>query len=293
VIAERPDSEVVTIYNIDESAKAHSESDDVYTGFPIRVEVRGREAEVKAETLGPTTNFAAALKRKFSTASLKPLLKTGVAAVAVMLIAFALLLRTPAAKAVTINQIYKAIEKIKNVYIAKFEPDKQKPLQEKWVSRSLNIYMTKTGKQLVLWDIGNGLKKTKNLDTSTIETTTLTEERLVDVKKKMSGSLGLMPFYDISEIPTEHRWDCVTGECAGNITEGVEVYDLKWTEKSRRGSVVFHKWRVFVNPKTGLPNKTEFYEKLSAGSEYVLKIAIVIEYPDHREIQAVLKEASF
>ena len=71
-IAERPDSEVVTIYNIDESAKAHSESDDVYAGFPIRVEVRGREAEVKAEALGPTVNFAAALKRKFSTANLKP-----------------------------------------------------------------------------------------------------------------------------------------------------------------------------------------------------------------------------
>jgi len=294
-IAERPDSEVVTIYNIDESAKAHGESADIYAGFPIRVEVRGREAEVKAEALGPTVNFAAVLKRKFSAANLKPLLKTGAAAVAVMLIAFALLLRTPAAKAATINQIYKAIEQIKNVYIAKFGYDKQELLQEKWVSRSLNIYMTKTGRQLVLWDISNSLKKTKNLDTSAIETTTLTEERLVDVKKKMSGSLGLMPFYDISEIPAEHRWDCVTDECAGTIAEDVEVYDLKWTEKSHYGITVFKKWRVFVDPKTKLPQKIEWYEKSAADAdgEYVLILVTVVEYLSNSGMQTILEEASF
>ncbi|GAG99828.1 unnamed protein product, partial [marine sediment metagenome] len=39
-IAERAESDVVTIYRVDESAKAEarSESDDLYAGFPIRVE---------------------------------------------------------------------------------------------------------------------------------------------------------------------------------------------------------------------------------------------------------------
>jgi len=289
-IAERLDSGVVTIYNIDESAKALNET--TYAGFPIRVEVRDREAEVKTRVLSPIVNFTATLKRKFSAANLKPLLKVGAAA-AIVLIASLLLLRTPAAKAITINQVYRAIEKIKDVYIANFEHGKQEPLQEKWVSKVLNIYMTKTGRQLVLWDIGNGLRKTKNLDTGAIETTTLTEERLVDIEKKMSGSLGLMPFDDISEIPTEHEWDCVTDERAGTIAEEIEVYDLKWTEKAHDGSVIFYKWRFFVNSKTNLPNKTELYEKLSPDTEYVLKVAYVVEYPDYREIQAFLEEASF
>ena len=48
----------------------------------------------------------------------------------------------------------------------------------------------------------------------------------------MSGSLGLMPFYNISEIPKEAEVESVVDkDDLEAATQGIEVYDLIWTEK--------------------------------------------------------------
>ncbi|MCK4782654.1 MAG: hypothetical protein KAV87_02805, partial [Desulfobacteraceae bacterium] len=228
-----------------------------------------------------------------SAMNLKPLVKTAVAAAAVILIAVALLLNTPAAKAVTIERIYEAIEKVKNVYITSFVPNKKEPIQEKWVSRTLNTYMTKTGKELVLWDIPNSARKSKQLDTAVIETKPLTDDMITGIEKKMSGSLGLTPFYDISEIPEDAEWSRVTGDRLEVTHKDVELYDLKWVEKRYDGSLKLKKWRVFVDAETNFPRKTEFYEKLPTDSEYTLRLVMVVEYLSDGEIQAVIGDASF
>ncbi|MGB2809883.1 MAG: hypothetical protein WBC22_19240, partial [Sedimentisphaerales bacterium] len=213
-IVERPDSDVVTVYHIDESAKAEvcSESDDIYAGFPIRVETAKREDEVNAGRSASTIAFGAALKQKVSAMNLKPLAKAAVAAAAVVLIAVALFLSTQPAKAITIEQIYKAIERVKNVHISSFIPDNTEPIQEKWVSRALNIYMTKTGKQWVLSDIPNRLKKRKQVDTAVTETEPLSNDDVADVEKKMTGSLGLIPLSDISDVLPDSEWSRVADD---------------------------------------------------------------------------------
>lgn len=293
-IAERLESEVVTIYRIDESAKTQpfGESDDLYAGFPISVEIASRKDKVEVERPVPTIDVTTALKRKLSSMNLKPLLKTGVVVTAVILIGFALLLNTPAAKAVTIDQIYKAIEKVKNVYISSFVPDKPEPTQEKWVSRTLNIYMLKIGKELTLWDIPNRTRKIKHVDTDVTKTTPLTDDSLVGVERKMSGSLGLTPFYDISEIPPGAEWHRVDDEIL-EVAEGIEIYDLRWAERKYGGSAVFKKWRVFADPGTNLPQRVESYQRLGTESEYTLRSVKVVEYLDESEMQAVIKEVSF
>jgi len=294
-IAERAESDVVTIYHIDESAKteARSESDDIYTGFPIRVETANREDDVNAGRSASTIAFGAALKQKVSAMNLKPLAKTAVAAAAVILIAVALFLSTQPARAVTIGQIYKALAKVKNVHISRFA-DKKEPIQEKWVSRALNIYMTKTGKQLVLSDIPNGVRKSTKLDTAVTKTERLTDDDVADVENKMTGSLGLMSFYDISKkVPPDSEWSRVTDDGLEGVSEGIEVYDLIWAKKAYDGSVTLKRWRFFVEPETNLPQKTEFYEKLPTDSEYALAFRMVVEYLSDSEIRTVIKDAGF
>ncbi len=118
-IVEQAESEVVTIYDIDKSAKVQTlgESDDLYAGYPIRVEIASREDNVNVEQPVPTIDFTTALKRKVSAMNLKPLLKAGIVAAAVILIGLALLLNTPTAKAVTIEQITRSLRKSK-MYIS-------------------------------------------------------------------------------------------------------------------------------------------------------------------------------
>jgi predicted anti-sigma-YlaC factor YlaD len=296
-IAERPESDAVTIYRIDESAKvqALSETDNLYAGFPIRVEIASREDEVMADVSAPIDDYGATLKQKATEMNFRPLplFKTAVAAAAVILIGVALFLSTPTARAVTINEIYKAIEKVKNVYIARFNADETGPAQETWVSRTSNICMSKTGRQLVLWDIPNGVRKSKQLNAAVTETFGLTKEMVADVETKMSGSLGLMPFYDISDIPADAEWSRISDESLKATAKDTEVYDLTWVEKRYDGSIKLKKWRIFVDPKTNLPQRAEFYEKLPADKEYTLESVRVVEYLSDNEIQAVIKDSSF
>lgn len=292
-IAERVDSEIITVYNIAESSRdsVESESADLYKGFPISVDVIEPEKGRVVESPFAGSSIAA-LRQKLRATSLRPIIKAGIAVAAALLIGISLLLNTPSAKAVTIEQIYKAIEKVRNVYVATFIPDQKEPTQEKWMSRALDVYITKTGKQLVLWDLQNRVKKTKYLGSSLAETTVLSDDVISETRGKMSGSLGLMPFQDISEIPVDARWSRVDFESA-EVTNGIEVYDLEWTEKKYGGSLIFKKWRFFVDPKTNFPGRTEFFQKSAAEDEYILMSSKEVEYSNDSKMQGIIKKISF
>jgi hypothetical protein len=294
-MAERADSEVVTIYSIDQSADARKagKPDDLYFGFPISVEVITQKADVEE----PVSNikFTAALKEKVSALNLRPFLKIGIAVAAVIVIGFALSLNTPSAKAVAIEKIYKAIKLVNNVHILKSEPGKTKLLtnitEEKWVSRTLDISLTKNVKGLVLWDISNRLIKYKPSDTGEIETNQLLEDDIAGIKQKISGSLGIMPFDDVSRIPPSSQWGPPDGEIP-EVAEGIEIYELKSTT-AQYGSSEFYKWRFFVDSKTNLPHKIKVFRKSSSDSEYNLRWWVEVKYLSDSKIQKVIEDAGF
>jgi hypothetical protein len=291
-IAERAESGVVTIYHIDESAEAKSDGiyDDIYAGFSVKVEVRGYE-NANAAKNADVISFASTPRRKASVVNLKIFTKIAVAAA--ILIGAALLINIPAAKAISIDQIYKAVETIKNVYISSFAPDQKEPLEEQWVSRKLNLYRLKTKEELILWDIRNKVKKVSYLNTNLTETTLLSNSEIAETGGKISGYLGLMPFSNISEIPKDAAWSRVTGDSLKTVAKDTDVYDLVWPERGYDGSITLKRWRFFVNAETNLPLRTELYVKSYGDSEYTLISTTIIECLSDREIQAVVEDGSF
>jgi hypothetical protein len=295
-ICEGSELGVVTIYRVDKSAKAEAvgQSNVPYAGFPVRVEVNGhRETGAEVLTPKPAVDFATFPRRKTLATALKPLFKAAIAAAAVITITAVLLLNGPTARAVTLESIYEAIEKIRNVHIARFTPLSQEPVQELWLSRTLNIYMTKTAKQPVLWDISSRTRKTKQPDTGITETVGLSDDIIADIKTKTSSTLGLMPFYDISDVPKDAEWSRVEQGDSGAAAKSIEVYDLMWTEKVYDGSTVAKKWRIFVNAETALPQRIEVYQILPTDPEYILVSLITVDYLNERGIREVIKDASF
>jgi hypothetical protein len=288
-IAERAESGIATIYHIDESAKTKAvESGDIYAGFPVRVEMVKSGDEIKAQE-PISTNIAP--KRRIPAINIRPLFKVGIAA-AILLAASVLFMNISTAKAVTLEEIYKAIEKVKNVHISSFIPNKKEPVRERWVSRTLNVNMIKTEKESVSWDIANKVRKVKRLDDDSVQTTNLTAEMSTETENAITSSLGLMPFYDISEIPADAKWNNVNNKNI-KLNDSVEVYDLQWTERKYGGSAVFKKWRIFADAKTNLPQKVEWYQKSSLDSEYILMSVNTVEYLGGSEMQKIIREASF
>ena len=247
-IAERNESEVVTTYHIEKQAetKADNESEGLYSGFPIRVEVDEYPETIETKKQTSTINFITALKNKKLSETIKPLFKVAIVA-AIILTGFTLLFNIPAAKAVTIEQIYKAIGRIKNVHISSFTSGKEEPVQEIWVSRALNIFITKTGNDSVLWDLSKGVRKIKRAGTDTTETANLSEDVSSSIQKRINSFLGLVPFNNISDIPANAKWECEAKEGSQTAAENTDVYDLIWVGKASDGTDIFYKWRVFVN----------------------------------------------
>ena len=292
-IAERNESEVVTIYHIDKSAKtkAINEFDVLYSSFPIRVEVAKYGEAIEAKEQSPNINLINVLKNKMSGKNVKPLFKAAIVAAAI-LIGFTLLFNIPTAKAVTIEQICKAIGRIKNVHILSFTPDREEPIQELWVSRTLNIFLTKTDNELVLSDIPKGIRKSRQLGVATIERTNLTDDVITNIQKEINGFLGLVPFNDVSEIPANAGWEHEAKEGLRTTGEDTDIYNLIWLDKTRSGKEVSFKWRAFVNPETMLPKKVEFYQKLPSDEEFTLTSIKVVEYLGEDEIKTSIEKLS-
>ncbi len=125
-----------------------------------------------------------------------------------------------------------------------------------------------------------------------MNTVGLTDDIVAGMEDKISGSLGLLPFYDMSEIPKDAEWSRVDDKSI-DVTKSIEVYDLKWVKKKYGGSAISKKWRVFVEERTGLPQKVEWYQKSAADSEYILSSTMEIEYLSESKIREIIKEASF
>lgn len=289
-IAERPESEVFTLYTIDKSAKteARSEIDDLYAGFPIRVDVLPHQGGTEAKPSVTMIDFIAGLKRKFASINLKKLPRTAVAVAAVVLVVSVLLFNVPTAKAVTIEQIYKAIEKVTNVHISSFVPDSSEPIQEIWLSHALNVRIQRTEKQVVLFDVANKDRKIKDLRTGSIQTTPMSEDLLAKVQNSMVSSLGIMPFFDIIDVPEGAQWNRVQNEDVENIVSGTEVYDLTWA-KTNELTTEYRKWRVFVDVGTSLPKRTEHYYRPTTEDEYILESIKAVTYPTDSELETFVQ----
>ncbi|UCC98731.1 MAG: hypothetical protein JSW66_02315 [Phycisphaerales bacterium] len=283
-IAERAESNVVTVYHLDESVEAPLLNGPAETGAGSVAEVTGHEQQEPAGRPGAGVDFAADLKLKVSPLKAKPVLKAGLAAAAVVLIGLGLLLYSPSATAVTIDQIYSAVERVRNIHITTLTGE----MQEQWVSQGLNVYLIKTGPRWTLSDISIGVTKSKDSHTGIIDEKQLAQDEIAGVKSKMSIILTLMPFHDARGLPPDTQWTRVTGDTLQSARGRTEVYDLTWTE-STYSAMIENRRRFFVDPETKLPRKIEFYQKQIDDRDHSLRSAIHVEYMSDAEVEAVIK----
>jgi hypothetical protein len=288
-IAEGDKSKTITIYHIDEYAKTHhvSESKDQYDGFPIRVEVTHQKDKEDIKRKTPALTFSAALKHKISALHASPALKIGIVAVAAFLVGVTLFFRPSVAGALTIGQLYSAIDQVKNVHISRFT-GQPNPIQEKWISRSFNVSILKTSEDWRLINFKTKQEKIKKT-TGSVQVTRLSDEIIADFQYQTRGSLGLMPYDQMSGLPSDAEWNEITDKETTESGENTQIYELIWTPQNNYGSSsVYNKWLFTIDSETNLPEKIECYRKLNADSQYTLTSTMVIEYPDDHAMKAVI-----
>jgi len=288
-IAERPDSKVVTRFTFEDGAgkQASVQAGDPQADWSVNVEV------YKSVPAAEPSMDVAALARQATPGaariSLARILRPAALAAVAMLLVSVLFLNTPAAKAVDLSQVYAAIAKVKSVCITSFYAGKTEPYQKEWRSQTMNIRMFKNDEknEIVLWDIASGLRKARTLSSSTFETTTPSSDVLKRFSDGLANSFGLMPFATPADVPKDAKWTRVDDVNVAAVVPGAEVYDLTWVETDN-GVQWPRKKRYWVDPRTGLPRRTDYYRKDASATEGALTMTVEVEYPADSEIQTLI-----
>lgn len=291
-IAERPESKIATIYKIDEYAETKETEDpeNLYSGFPVSVEIEKREDKEDPQYQISTIKFSDVL-RKIAALRKNYLFRTGAIGVAVLLIAVAFFFRTSMAEAITLEKIYTAVNNVKNIHISSFAPDKAEPIQEQWISRTQNYLITKTGNKIVQWDFTNKVRKIKQANADSIQTSQLPDGFIADIKQNLGNSLGLTPFQNIDVHPNA-EWNHIINNEQETPIANVEVYELTWLVEDYIGHPVYNRILFFIDPVTNLPQKTEFYRKYTTDDKYTLESTTKLEYLSDTAIQKVIEDYS-
>jgi hypothetical protein len=303
-ILQRAESGIVTCLKVD-SAKRDSiisSPDNLYDDWPIEVEVfdkSSKTVDTMATKSDGTGLFVAKSKLKLSQKrlmlSIRPLIKPVVAAAAILIVAL-LVFRGSVVNAVGLDRVYEVLEGIKNVYTITSAPQKLEPLKEVWVSKELNVRISKTATKCVLWDLRDKTVKSKSLETNLVKTEKMSKEALVHARKTMNVPWGLLPFNTIStvrDISDDAIWQQVPDESLNTMIPNTQVYELIWTEKIIGGSIMHNKWRGYLDIKTTLPRRIERWQRLPREDEYELLIATEVVLPTTVEVQAAIRNAGF
>ena len=285
-IAERPESGVVTVFHIETAARAETES--MYAGFPVRVEMANLDSQEQPHI----EEHEKVVKLKPAPKKLRPLLKIGLPAAALIMLGAGLFFNVHTAKGLAIEQIYRAIDAVNNIHISSFVPENQKPVQEVWIARSAGLYVIKTENKCTLWDISVGVLKTK-YGTDATGTISLSENVMVSMKAKIHNSLDIMPFRTPSDIPADAKWSEITDSDFAVKTSNTKAYELSWAENTYDGSTIQRSCQIVTDASTNLPQRIQLFKQLTSDPGPVLESIMIIEYPDNEEILAKAEAMSF
>lgn len=287
-VKQRLNSGIVTVYEVGESQKSEAATDinEVYEGFPVKV--RAIEPICKQSKSDSEQDNTAVRRPGVTNKWFRHIAKAAVAAGIILAVSL-FLLNTPTATAVTIQQVYNAIQKATNIHMQKFFSESVGPLQEKWVSKTLGIYAVKDENGFIVWDVPNELKYTRLSGFQDTETVSMTEMQLASIQKRIQGSLGLMPFENISQMPENAEWK----ELQAPKLEGISPVDtlaveLVWSIPTAGGSDFRFKWRGFIEKSTNRPLRTEFYRYNKNSGKYELETVDLIEYCTENQIRELL-----
>ncbi len=288
-ILESTNSGVITYYKINSNRKIHvGNTEDMYKEWPIEVKVYDSLQDSPIETLAERKT------KVFKHTHVRKLVKV-LSVAAVILFFFILYFNTPSAKAIGLNQICSAISKLQNIYFATYVSNEDIPIEEKWISASLDMILLKTKSRIVLWNIDNKIQESIDLQKTNSQIVRSDYEDWDGIKNMLTAPWGLLPFSDISDVPenSNAKWQKIENEIVDITIENTEIYELTWREQSRAGLPVFRKWRGYVEVDSKLLKRCEFLEKIGTAEEYDLRFIKVVEYPSVHEMEQQIKNAGF
>ena len=271
-IAERPDSGVVTVCAaVAEDQDPAEETEPLYEGYPIAVQVLERE---------PEPAVAAAYRHRVS-ARLRPLFKPALIAAAMIPLAAIFLFSSPEALGLSARQVNQIFCETPDVRVSVYGEDLAALKQEFWAARNAGILTVETwsgtnstAPERVIYELARRRVSIYDRAGGTENVAGLSPAELARAERMMSGLLGL----SLERL----TWDRELSRLADFVEADVrlEVYELDWQAPGYGGSAQSCQWKVYVDPATRRPVKTEYFAWDAIENDLVREETRRFEYPN-------------
>ena len=213
---------------------------------------------------------------------------------AAIVVALSLLFRVLPGAEPTVGEIHRAFTKTENTCVSTFQAGQTEPFQQVWTSQTLNVKLFKVGAgnqaQFALWDVPIRVKMIKFLASDAVRTEAITDQMLAELDQSAAQTSRLFPFSDADGVPTDAQWNKVDQSQVTVVLPETKVYDMTWAAAGEAPEALVHrKCRFFVDIRTQLPKRAEWYAQSRPEDEYTFETFTVVSYPSEGEIQELIR----
>lgn len=189
-IRRRPESGITTCYRV-----GASNEEDQEICVEITKPRRAKDRNVQQPISTQDWSATGTRERSVRASLLRRLAKPLTAAAAILIVAV-LLTNISSVRAVSLEQICRAIASAKVVYVSRFGPGQSEPYQQVWTSRPQGLKLHKDKKGLVLLDLNQRSKKVRTAGNPEAVVTSMSEDDATGLREHFDNYFGLLPFTD-------------------------------------------------------------------------------------------------
>jgi hypothetical protein len=229
-----------------------------------RIASRGNSGIVTSYSLGPGGKDPVRSRQPRRRLALRA--AAGIAALACLLGLWALV---PRAGADTLSRLLKAFSTVTYLHVTTQNPEGQ--VQEFWLDRSAKRCLLQGASKVTLWDLRAGVRKDRTLPDGSVEVRNLDQAEMAWVNAALEGGFGLVPFTDRESVPGSARCESITT----SRPDSGDIYELIWPAQYGTGR---RRWRVQLDPDTGLPRQAHYYLDDGSGI-WRLEAVLTADYP--------------
>ncbi|MCU0916991.1 MAG: hypothetical protein MUC88_20875 [Planctomycetes bacterium] len=269
-IVQRPDSETTTLYQMENvTPESESRPPEVTYRYPVSVQVLQGEPNPTAEP-APEPVLQPAWMRVLR----GPAGSVGRAAAVVvtgLLLIGLLWPSAPTASGTSVGDVLRVLAKAENVHIARIRYHETEPFEELWIARRAGVFVRKLPWEYKLSDLNRHRNIFIDRQTGTTRTAQMDRNECNNARQFITDSLADA----LAAVAPGTKLHAARDDSAGEILQEVDVYEVPVRrDKDPRAPVL----RAYIDRRTGLPRRTEYFQHHPSSHERRLQMTTVFTY---------------
>lgn len=286
-IAERADSEVATVYSMDD---LHEGLDDPITASEQDLAIGEKIPPLAPEPVVVVSGVKAAAERGIlSHPMIKPYVKVAFLAAAMIPLAILIDMTVPLALGLNVKQVNQTVAKAANIHVSVYVSGQRSASAEYWWARERGIAVEEIGARRTVYDLAARRKVTVP-ERGPVEFAALSQDDLRRVKRFVASQLEI----SFEDCPAGAELSLVPPE-PGEGSSGSGVYELTWPSYSYDGPPVPSKLWISIDSVNRRPEEITFSRQRSPEDitalgltpiedGYVPELTKRFKYPSEAEI---------